>query len=282
MESTPVFLERRYPAPIEKLWKAITDGEQMKEWYFDLGDFKAEKGFKFQFTGGDEKIQYLHACEILECEPPNKLSYSWTYPDYRGYSVLTWELFAEGLNLTRLKLSHLGLESFPQEDPNFRRESFMEGWNYFINEALPAFVETSIIKKHCFIDAAAEKIWDIVLHPGNQWGKAFGDGAFVETDWIIGSTVIWTDPGGDIGSKGIVAAHRPMEYLQVDMFDDINAAPDAKPGEYSEKYRLTRIGDRKFELEIECGPLAKKYLTQHGAMWDKAMELIKELSEKQP
>lgn len=280
MESTPLLLERRYAAPIEKLWKAITDAGQMKEWYFDLGDFKAEKGFKFQFTGGDEKIQYLHACEILECDPPNRLSYSWTYPDYQGYSVLTWELFAEGGHSTRLKLHHTGLESFPQEDPNFRRESFMGGWNYFVNEALPSFVETDTIRKSSSIEAAAEKIWDIVLHPGNQWGKAFGDGAFVETDWTIGSTVIWTDPGGDIGSKGIVAAHRPMEYLQVDMYDDINAVPNAKPGEYSEKYRLIKIADRKFELEIECGPLAKKYLTQHEAMWDKAMKLIVELAEK--
>lgn len=141
METKPLIVERTYHAPIQKLWIAITDKDQMKEWFFDLQEFKAEKGFKFQFTGGDENIQYLHECEILVCDPPNKLSYSWAYPGYPGYSVLTWELFSEMDNQTRLKLTHDGLESFPQDNPNFRVESFTAGWNYFVNEALPLFVE---------------------------------------------------------------------------------------------------------------------------------------------
>jgi len=141
METKPLILERSYNAPIEKVWKAITDRDQMKEWYFELDEFKPEKGFKFQFTCEDEGIAYLHACEVLVSDPPNKLSYSWTYPEYKGHSVLTWELFKEGDNKTRLKLSHEGLESFPQENPNFRIESFTGGWSYFLNEALPAYVE---------------------------------------------------------------------------------------------------------------------------------------------
>lgn len=141
MESQPLIVERSYNAPIEKVWKAISDKDQMQQWYFKFEDFKAEKGFKFQFTGGDKHVQYLHECEVLECDPPNKLSYSWTYVDYQGHSVLTWELTAEGENKTHLKLSHSGLESFPQNNPNFRVESFSTGWNYFVNKALPAFVE---------------------------------------------------------------------------------------------------------------------------------------------
>ncbi|WP_285058460.1 hypothetical protein [Pedobacter ginsengisoli] len=42
---------------------------------------------------------------------------------------------------TRLKLSHEELDSFPQENPNFRVESFTGGWNYFVNESLVSFVE---------------------------------------------------------------------------------------------------------------------------------------------
>ena len=141
METKPLVVERTFNAPIQRVWTAITDRHQMKEWYFDLEEFKAEKGFKFQFTGGDDQVQYLHECELLQAEPPHKLSYSWAYPEYQGYSVLTWELFEEGENRTRLRLTHDGLESFPQDNPNFRVESFTGGWNYFVNEALPAFVE---------------------------------------------------------------------------------------------------------------------------------------------
>jgi uncharacterized protein YndB with AHSA1/START domain len=141
MKKAPLVFERVYDAPIEKTWAAITNRDQMKQWYFDIKEFKAEKGFKFHFTGGDEKVQYLHQCEILECDPPHRLSYSWTYPEYNGYSVLTWELFEEAGNKTKLRLTHDGLDSFPQENPNFRVESFTGGWNYFVNEALAGFIE---------------------------------------------------------------------------------------------------------------------------------------------
>jgi uncharacterized protein YndB with AHSA1/START domain len=142
MGTQPLIVERTYNAQIEKVWKAITDRDQMKEWYFELKEFKAEKGFKFQFTGGDENVKYLHECEVLFVDPPNTLSYSWTYPEHNsGYSVVTWELFKEGEKKTRLKLTHEGLDSFPKDDPNFAVNSFTEGWNFILGESLKNFIE---------------------------------------------------------------------------------------------------------------------------------------------
>lgn len=142
METQPLIIERSYNASIESVWKAITDKEQMKEWYFDLEEFKAEKGFKFQFTGGDENVQYLHQCEVILAEPPNKLSYSWAYPEHNdGYSIVTWELFEEAEKKTRLKLTHEGLESFPKDNPNFAVTSFTNGWNFILGDSLKNFLE---------------------------------------------------------------------------------------------------------------------------------------------
>lgn len=143
METKPLIVERSYNAPIERVWKAITDKDQMKEWYFELEEFKPEKGFKFRFTGGDENVQYLHECEVIVVDPPNKLSYSWTYPELSGYSVVTFELFSEGATKTRLRLSHDGIESFPKDDPNFAVASFTKGWNDIIGELLKKYVEQS-------------------------------------------------------------------------------------------------------------------------------------------
>jgi len=39
----PIVIERTYNAQIEKVWNAITNREQMKQWYFDIADFKAEE-----------------------------------------------------------------------------------------------------------------------------------------------------------------------------------------------------------------------------------------------
>jgi len=280
METKPLIVEHTYDAPIQKVWAALTEKDQMKEWYFELAAFKAEKGFNFQFTGGDDKVQYLHECEVLAVDPLRTLSYSWAYPGYPGYSVLTWELFSETENQTRLRLTHEGLESFPQENKNFRVESFTEGWNYILHESLTAFVETETIKQSVSIHAKPEVIWDVLLHPADQWGVAFGGGSFVKTDWKEGSDVIWTDTSGDIGAYGVVKTHRPMEYLQVDMYDVIDPAPDAQTGDYSEKYKLTHDGNERYALHIESGPLSKKHIREHSAMWNEALNIIKDLSEK--
>lgn len=80
MNQESFIIERTYNASIENVWKAITDKNEMKQWYFDLEEFKPVVGFEFRFTGGTEEgIQYLHICEITEVIPEKKLTYSWCY-----------------------------------------------------------------------------------------------------------------------------------------------------------------------------------------------------------
>ena len=63
----PIIVERIYNAPIEKVWNAITDKDEMKKWYFDLAEFKAEPGFEFQFYGeGKQGQKFLHLCKVTE------------------------------------------------------------------------------------------------------------------------------------------------------------------------------------------------------------------------
>jgi uncharacterized protein YndB with AHSA1/START domain len=136
-----VIVERTYNAPISKVWKAITDRNEMKKWYFDLAEFKAEPGFRFQFTGGQEGgIQYLHLCQILEVVKEQKLSYTWRYDGYAGNSIVTFELFEEG-NMTRLRLTHEGLNSFPSDNPDLDSKNFTEGWNSILGESLNNYFE---------------------------------------------------------------------------------------------------------------------------------------------
>lgn len=138
MENKPIIVERKYNAPISKVWKAITDKEEMKQWYFDLAEFQPELGFKFQFIGGTEDNQYLHLCEIIEVIPKKKLTYSWRYDGYEGNSFVSFELFEKG-DETRLKLTHRGLESFPN-NPDFAKTNFEMGWDQIINTSLKEYL----------------------------------------------------------------------------------------------------------------------------------------------
>jgi uncharacterized protein YndB with AHSA1/START domain len=140
MKQEPFVIERIYNASVNKVWKAITDKDQMKQWYFDIAEFKAEPGFEFQFKAGNEGKMYVHLCKIIEVIENRRLSYSWRYEGHEGNSVVTFELFAEGDN-TRLKLTHECLETFPQDKPDFRKESFAAGWTQIIGSSLREFVE---------------------------------------------------------------------------------------------------------------------------------------------
>ncbi|MBK6544904.1 MAG: SRPBCC domain-containing protein [Saprospiraceae bacterium] len=142
MENSPIILERLFNASPAKLWNALTDKNEMKKWYFDLPEFKAEIGFKFQFSGGPSpEKEYIHLCEITELIPEKKLSYSWSYLGYSGISYVSFELF-EQENKTLLRLTHRGIESFPKENLDFAIGNFKEGWNHIINTSLSAYLKS--------------------------------------------------------------------------------------------------------------------------------------------
>jgi uncharacterized protein YndB with AHSA1/START domain len=140
MKAEPIVIERVFDAHVDKVWQAITDKQQMKEWYFDFKEFIPEVGFQFTWHGGDEKQQWLHAGTIREVIPGKKLSYSWSYPGYSGESLVSFELFPEG-NKTKLRLTHSGIETFPADMDAFKKENFVAGWTAIIGSLLKNYLE---------------------------------------------------------------------------------------------------------------------------------------------
>lgn len=146
MKPKPFTIERTFNAQVSDVWKAITQKELMKEWYFDLAAFKPVVGFTFQFKGGPTpEKQYLHLCEIVEVIPEKKLKHSWRYDGFEGNSFVTFELFEEG-DKTKLVLTHEGLETFPANNLDFAFTNFVEGWTYFINTSLENFLSKKFKK----------------------------------------------------------------------------------------------------------------------------------------
>ncbi|MBS1511345.1 MAG: SRPBCC domain-containing protein [Bacteroidetes bacterium] len=142
MNNTPIIIERLYNAPVDMVWKALTDKAQMKQWYFDVDDFKPEVGFNFQFAGqGKEGEAYIHLCTVTEVVPQKKLTYSWKYQGYEGISYVSFDLTAVG-HQTKVVLTHTGIETFPATANNaFAKENFEMGWNHITGISLKDFVE---------------------------------------------------------------------------------------------------------------------------------------------
>jgi uncharacterized protein YndB with AHSA1/START domain len=135
----PLVVERTFDAPVALVWKALTDKEDIKQWSFDLREFAPVAGFEFQFDVEHEGFRYSHRCKVTEAIPNKRLAYTWRYEGYAGDSLVTFELFAQGAK-TRLRLTHVGLETFPKL-PAFARKNFMEGWTQLVGTSLKKFVE---------------------------------------------------------------------------------------------------------------------------------------------
>jgi uncharacterized protein YndB with AHSA1/START domain len=141
MASEPFVIERTFNAPIEKVWRAITNKDEMKQWCFDIADFKPEVGFEFTFNGktSEGKIK-IHLCKVTEVVTGSKLTYSWAYLGHDGISYVTWELFDEGTK-TRLKLTHASIENLSATPNNdFAKENFAAGWTHIIGTSLNTYL----------------------------------------------------------------------------------------------------------------------------------------------
>ena len=136
-----VILERTFDAPVARVWKALTDVDQMRVWYFDLKEFKPQIGFEFEFVVEHEGNTYHHLCKVTEVIPEKKIAYTWRYKGEVGDSLVTFELFGEG-DRTRLKLTHSGIETFPKT-PAYARKNFEAGWTEIVGSELKRFVENT-------------------------------------------------------------------------------------------------------------------------------------------
>ena len=137
----PIIVEQTFSVSVESVWDALTVIEQMRKWYFNnIPEFKPETGFETQFNVQSGDRNFLHKWKVTKVQPLKMIEYSWEFEDYPGKSTSAFELVKEN-NLTKLKLTIMILEDFPEDIPEFARESCMGGWNYFINQNLRDFLE---------------------------------------------------------------------------------------------------------------------------------------------
>ena len=72
-----VVIERVFPHPPEKLWRALTENSLVAQWMLK-NDFEPVVGRRFQFRS--EPMQQWDGvidCEVLVVDPLKRLSYSW-------------------------------------------------------------------------------------------------------------------------------------------------------------------------------------------------------------
>ncbi len=101
--------------PIEEVWEALSREEKLSEWFMKAS-FKAEEGFKFEFTEPSGK---KFTGEILTAQNPINLAYSWNDSNL-DYTTYVWWKLATKRNGTLLELEHSGFKGFNDYFGGFR------------------------------------------------------------------------------------------------------------------------------------------------------------------
>ncbi len=133
---------------VDKVWSALTQPEEMRNWYFYISNFEAVEGeifdFVVSFTDEAGEHSFRHLFKILEVIPYEKLCHTWEHPGHsEGTSTLTWELIPEE-DSTTVILTHEGNESFLDEGSKyFTAESYTAGWNDIL-QGLKDYLENEI------------------------------------------------------------------------------------------------------------------------------------------
>ena len=136
----PILVEQDYDAPIETVWSAITDEDQMRIWFFDtMLNFQPVVDFETTFHVECDGRDFLHVWKVVKVEPLEHIAYDWRYEGIPGLSTVFWDL-SKTESGTLLKLAHQEREPFPQDDPIFTREACESGWDYILRDQLKNFL----------------------------------------------------------------------------------------------------------------------------------------------
>jgi uncharacterized protein YndB with AHSA1/START domain len=117
------------PQPRERVWRALTDSATLAEWMFP-NDFEPRVGHRFTFrVPGNPQANFdglVVRCEVLECEPPDRLVFSWSAGGPVENTKVSFRLEPDGEG-TRILFEHSGFDvTQPFGEQAFKGAEF--GW----------------------------------------------------------------------------------------------------------------------------------------------------------
>ncbi len=116
-----VVVEREFPYPPEKLWRALTQPQLIEAWLMK-SDFQPVAGHHFKFSADWGAVD----CEVREVEAQRTLAYTWSA--YGLESMVTWTLEATATG-TSLRMEQAGFR--PDQEQAY--QGAQHGWPQFFN-----------------------------------------------------------------------------------------------------------------------------------------------------
>jgi uncharacterized protein YndB with AHSA1/START domain len=118
-------IERQFPHPPEKLWRALTENPLIAQWLMN-NDFEPVVGRKFQFHSQPmPNWDGLIDCEVLIVDPLKQLSYTWSALGLDSVVLFTLTPTQSG---THLRMEHSGFR--PDQERAYHGANY--GWQKFL------------------------------------------------------------------------------------------------------------------------------------------------------
>jgi len=122
-------------APVEVVWRTITEPEQIRQWFADRVELELEPGGRGLMGFEDRAVPLV----VEAVEPPIRFAFRWNHPageePAAGNSTLVeFTLVGEG-ERTRLRVAERGLDvlAWPVGDKEHFADEHREGWALFMD-----------------------------------------------------------------------------------------------------------------------------------------------------
>jgi uncharacterized protein YndB with AHSA1/START domain len=123
-------------APVEMVWRTITEPGQLTQWFADRVDLVIEPGARGYLEFGDQGGPVV----VETVDPPTRFSFRWNHPHgeepVAGNSMLVeFTLTPQGAERTRLRVVESGHESLTWPDAEKQRyaDEHQGGWGEFLD-----------------------------------------------------------------------------------------------------------------------------------------------------
>lgn len=127
-ETAPIVRSVEIGAPPERVFRLLTEPEELVRWWPDSAELDPRLGgrLRFEFLGGEAVVTGV----ITRFEPPTALAFSWfpsQKPDHETRVEFTLEPAGEGAS--RVEVVHSGWEGAAELRPMHD-----EGWGHFLGQ----------------------------------------------------------------------------------------------------------------------------------------------------
>ena len=123
-------------APVDVVWRTVTEPDQIRTWFSDAVELEARPGAVGTLTfRADTDDPLVVDITVVAAERPHRFSFRWSYPpgDHAtadNSTLVTFTLTADGDTRTRLRVVETGLDQldWPDDEKEKYVDQHRHGW----------------------------------------------------------------------------------------------------------------------------------------------------------